>query len=1123
MLRTIFKIFALLMLWPLTMAADTLAKDSLILSGQMGRRMISLGSQYVIFDSERVTLNHCLLYRDQQYVLDYATNELLLSQPLADDDTLKVVFIRLDLTLVPPRQYLVPARPGDTDSLNPEPGYRPRIGIEPRAAIGEEGLRLGGSKSLAVRMGSGQDAAVEQSLQVSIDGRLARELEINAFLSDQEMPLSTTGSTQELEQLDRVYLEARAPKWGVIMGDYDLSLDGFQFLKVERQVKGISGRGSLMGFEAKAATSLSQGRRGQRSFMGLDGIQGPYPLATGSFDSQVGILPQSDKVWLDGEAMKRGASEDYVIDYQTGQITFTPRRPITSDSRIMAEFQYANQDFRRNLSGAILRMPEIKGFGLACGYFMEGDDPERPLVISLSQEQRNVLSLAGDDTARLWVDGGVASDSGDYRRQDSVYVFVGAGGDYRVSFTRVGMGHGDYIYDPIMGGYRYIGPGQGDYMARIRLPSPEKQQALSVMANYDGAGIKAEIEAARTDRDLNLLSDRDDEDNQGMAFRYYLSWSGDSLPWGGLKLSSRAWRTGNNFWSGTVAPQPDLYQEWGLRGWRDIREVDQLNGLRYYQHQAEYRPLGLLSLGGGYGQLSLAQSRSLIGGYGWLSLRPWTNFENNYRFQQSRLSGPWFLGAWDRGQRDEHSLSSRWSWGRYRFQTGARTAREIRQQEQKYLGMRTWDCWSGIEGFLDRTRWSTKFQREEEFLKDSASGRWLGEWYANTWRNQLQLFLFPSWEISLEHSSRLKRMRPGMAGTGSDAHLGLLRLDLKPWRRLVSLNTEYSLSLSQTREKIEQYFRVPDGTGDYNYDPATGVFYPDTNGNYIRWLAEQGDPRRTVDVVLKTTAGFDPSVERSPAWWSGLRLETSALASIKTFRPVNPKLLGFAPSRLWDGQGNYSSGLDLAADLWYRFLDWSHHLRYRWQRSDDNQSRQKRQSRQGREGSWEASLQMDPLTRLGLKGRWEVSTVQTEEQGEESRMEPRSLGVEWWRQVSRDIELGLSGNALWEQIFRRYYLSGEFKAGFREYSPELSLLKHWGTSGSLRLSLGAVRRTSDSDPASMPAEYRLTRPLGWTGFWRAQYDYRLNRNIMATASYEGSNQPYRPVRHNLRMEVRAYF
>lgn len=1121
MARRAFFWLGLIVLWPLAAAASTLERDSLLLSGGTGQQRIFLSSRYVIFNSERVSWNGQVLYRDQHYTLDYASNELLLARPLAESDTLKIVFTRLNLPLAPSLQYLEPARPHGADSLQPRSDLWPKEAPEPKAVF-EEGLRLGGSKSLAVRVGSGREAAVEQSLQVSIDGRLARELEINAYLSDQEMPLSAAGSTQELEQLDRVYLEAKAPGWGVIMGDYDLRLEGFQFLRVERQVKGISGRANLRGFEARAATSLSQGRRGQRSFSGLDGIQGPYPLDAGSMESQVRILPQSEKVWLDGELLKRGVSQDYVIDYQTGQLTFTPRRPITSDSRIMVEFQYANEDFRRSLSGAVLRLPRLGGFGLAGGYFTEGDDPDRPLSISLNQDQRNLLSLAGDDTSKLWVDGGSASDSGDYIYQDSIYVYVGTGGNYRVSFTRVGLGNGDYRYDPILGGYRYVGPGQGEYIARIKLPRPEKQQALSLVADYDGSGLRAEIEAARSDRDRNLLSDRDDGDNSGTAFRYDLSWSRDSLPWGGFKIASRAWQTGENFWNGAVAPQPDLYQEWGLRGWRDLKEVDQLDGLRYQQHRAEYRPWGSLSLGGGYGRLSLARERSLISSQGWLTLKPSSNIENTYVMQHIRLGGPWFVGPWNRGQRNEHRLSSSWSWRRFRLQTGGRAAEDLRQQGAADLGTRAWDCWAGIDGSLSRTRWATKYQREEELLKDSASGRWSGAWYANSWRNQIQLFL-PSSEISLEHSSRSKRMRPGMAGTGSDAHLGLVRLDLKPWNQMVNLNTEYSLSLSLARERLEQYFKVPDGTGNYNYDPGTGSFYPDTSGNYIRQLIDQGDSKRTVDVGLKTTAGFDPSVGRTLAWWSKLKFEVSALAAIKSFRPITPKLLGFAPSRLWDRQGNFSSGLDLAADVWYRTEPWNHHLRYRWVRSDDNQSSQRHQSQQGQERNWEASTQLDPLTRLSLRGRWDINIRQTLEQGPESRIEPQSLGFELWRQIERDLEIGALGSALWEKIERQYSWQSAFQARFREYSPEINVLKYWGASGSLRLSLGAIKRTADRDQTSMPAEYRLTRPLGWTGFWRAQYDYRMNRNVIITASYDGRSEPGRKMKHNGRMEVRAYF
>jgi hypothetical protein len=87
--------------------------------------------------------------------------------------------------------------------------------------------------------------------------------------------------------------------------------------------------------------ALSRGRFNSITLSGQDGVQGPYQLPDETGNTGVLVIAGSEQIWLDGIPLTRGQQQDYIVDYSTGEITFSNRHVITADSRITVDYEFA--------------------------------------------------------------------------------------------------------------------------------------------------------------------------------------------------------------------------------------------------------------------------------------------------------------------------------------------------------------------------------------------------------------------------------------------------------------------------------------------------------------------------------------------------------------------------------------------------------------------------------------------------------------------------------------------------------------------------------------------------------------------------------------------------------------
>lgn len=433
---------------------------------------------------------------------------------------------------------------------------------------GDARLLTSGYVSRGVTVGNNQDLVLNSALNLQISGDLNEDFRIVASISDKNIPIQPEGNTQYLSDINSIFITLYYKEMAKVdAGDILVGNPGSGFLKVSRNLLGMDASVRYTAKEKVRAThslggGIAKGNFVRQKLNIQNGVQGPYKLYGPNNEVGIVVVAGSERVYVDGVLLTRGQENDYTMDYNAAEITFTPAMLMSSEKRVYVEFECTDRHFTRIglFSYNELTLGKKQQVKLNVNYFQEQDLKNQSIQPELGNDEKLFLSQLGDDLQNAWY---ARADSVQYStnrllyaRRDTtvngvaypnVYVYSTDEGVqlYSVGFSFVGQGKGDYVLLRSTSNGRVFGwvapedgESRGDYVPAVLLVAPQRARMATIAATWNARqGTTVAGEVALSEHDHNLFSKGDDRDNVGFAanfafgHRQMLGKKEKSSPW----------------------------------------------------------------------------------------------------------------------------------------------------------------------------------------------------------------------------------------------------------------------------------------------------------------------------------------------------------------------------------------------------------------------------------------------------------------------------------------------------------------------------------------------------------------------------------------------------------------
>ena len=456
-------------------------------------------------------------------------------------DSVTITYRRMSMAF---HRYYQHKSPGMVDSDYVFLVYRPDDGRS-GSFVDFNQMDYNGSYGRSISLGNNQDVVLNSQFNLQVNGFLLDSIRLQAAITDNTVPFQPEGNTQRLQEFDQIYINLSKGFHNLTLGDYNLEDPPSYFLNYFKRVQGIYYQDQIRisrntTNKIGLSGSVAKGQFARNIFDGQEGNQGPYKLTGNNGEQFFIVLANTERVYINNIPMERGENADYIINYNTGEIRFMPRRMISKDSRIQVEFEYQDRNYLNSLIYGYDELQIGKKLNVRFNVYANQDAKNQSYLQSLDGNQKRFLATIGDSIQNalypVIVTDTFAANKILYKMVDTtvdgflydsvfVYSISPDSAIYNLSFSFVGTNRGDYeisatnangrVYDwrP-----RINGIPQGSYAPVQLLITPKKQQVYTLTTTYNIDSLKTvSVEVAASNADPNLFSPIDNNTHWGGA------------------------------------------------------------------------------------------------------------------------------------------------------------------------------------------------------------------------------------------------------------------------------------------------------------------------------------------------------------------------------------------------------------------------------------------------------------------------------------------------------------------------------------------------------------------------------------------------------------------------------